>query len=57
MLPDFTCARAIGNFWNICLGVRILSRVAKSERSRLPCVDFIGNISLLEVLTINSRPL
>ena len=25
LLPAFTCARAIGNLWNICLGVNILS--------------------------------
>ena len=56
MLSEFTCVRAIGKFWNICLGVNILSRVAKSGRSRLPCADFIENILLLKVLTTNSRP-
>ena len=25
LLPAFTCARAIGNLWSICLGVNILS--------------------------------
>ena len=24
MLPAFTCARAIGNLWSICLDVKIL---------------------------------
>ena len=25
VLPAFTCARAVGNLWSICLGVNILS--------------------------------
>ena len=29
MLPDFTCAKAIGNLWSTCLGVNIL----RCERS------------------------
>ena len=28
LLPAFTCARAIGNYWSICLGVNILSPVS-----------------------------
>ena len=31
MLHDFTCGSAIGNLWNICLGVKILRCVAKCE--------------------------
>ena len=27
LLPAYTCARAIGNLWSICLGVSILSPV------------------------------
>ena len=27
LLPAFTCARAIGNLWSICLGIDILSPV------------------------------
>ena len=56
MLPVFTCARAIGNVWSICLGVNFLSHVANSERRPFPCVPFIGNILLLKELRINSRP-
>ena len=56
MLPVFACARAIGHVWGICLGVNILSQVAKSERRPFPCVPFIRNILLLKELRINSRP-
>ena len=28
LLPAFTCIRAIGNLWNNCLGVNILSPVS-----------------------------
>ena len=56
VLPVFACARAIGHVWGICLGVNILSQVAKSERRPFPCVPFIGNILLLKELRINSRP-
>ena len=48
MLLAFTCARAIGNLWSICLGVNILSP--------LPFVAFIGNIPLLKGLRVNSQP-
>ena len=27
LVPGFTCARAIGNLWSICLGIDILSPV------------------------------
>ena len=48
VLPAFTCARAIGNLWCICLGVNILSPS--------PFVAFIGNTPLLKTLTVNSWP-
>ena len=47
VLPDFTCARPIGNLSSIYLGVNILNP--------LPFI-FIGNIALLKALRINSRP-
>ena len=56
VLPVFPCARAIGNVWGICLGVNILSHVAKSERRPFPCVPFIGNILLLKEFRTNSWP-
>ena len=36
VLPAFTCARAIGNLSSICLGVNILSSIAKSEGRPAP---------------------
>ena len=48
LLPAFTCARAIGNLWTICLGVNILSPV--------PVVDFNGNNPLLKAPISNSLP-
>ena len=54
VLPAFTCARAIGNLSSICLGVNILSHVAKSERRPSPCAAFIGNIILLKALRVVS---
>ena len=48
-LPAFTCVKAIGNLWSICLGVNIFNS--------FPCVDFIGNIPLLKALIVNSQPL
>ena len=57
MLPAFTCTRAIGNLWSICLGTNISNHVATSEGPPLPCVNFIGNILLLKALRVNSRPL
>ena len=49
VLPVFTCTRAIGNFWSICLRVNILSPS--------PFAAFTGNINLLKSLRVNSRPL
>ena len=46
--PAFTCARAIGNLWSICLGVKVINH--------FPCFSFIGNIPLLKALRINSWP-
>ena len=36
--PALNCASAIGNPWDICLGVNILMHLAKSEASPLPCL-------------------
>ena len=49
VLPYCICARATGNLRSICLGVIILSH--------FPCVDFNGNIPLLQVIRVNSWPL
>ena len=49
VLPVFTCTRAIGNIWSICLRVKILRPS--------PFAAFIGNINLLKALRVNSRPL
>ena len=48
VFPAFTCARAIGNHWSICLGVNILYPV--------PVVDFNGNNPLLKALITSSLP-
>ena len=48
VLPAFTCTRANGNLWSICLGVNILSSTN--------FVAFIGNIPILTALRVNSRP-
>ena len=48
VFPAFTCERAIGNLWSICLGVNILSPSH--------CVVFNGNIPLLKALRVNSWP-
>ena len=53
VLPTFTCAKAIANLWNVCLGLNILSCVAKFERPPLSCVAFIGNIAFLKTLKVN----
>ena len=45
LLPAFTYARAIGNFWIICLGVNILS-LEWSRFKRLVPLVFVGNILL-----------
>ena len=38
-LPSFTCARAIYNFWSICLGVNILG----------PSPDFVLHLATYTV--------
>ena len=48
VLPACTCASATGSLWSIRLGLNILSPFT--------CVDLNGNIPLLKVLTVNSRP-
>ena len=59
MLPAFTCARAIGNLWNICLGVHNL-RLEWSETlpgKAMPSL-FIGNIlqsKALKTLSLLSK--
>ena len=58
----FTCARAIGSFWSICVGLNIfwfewsetLSCVARSEKP-VPWI-FIGNILLLKTSITFSPP-
>ena len=58
VLPAFTYGRAIDNFWNICLGINILSHArskrAKSKGCPLPFAAYIENILLLEALRLNS---
>ena len=44
VLPVFTCASAIDNLWNICLGLIILSP------------SLFVNIQLMKSLRVNSRP-
>ena len=48
VLPAFTCARAIGNLWNICLGVNVFSS--------FPYDGFNRNMPLLKALRVNSWP-
>lgn len=48
VLPDFTCAFATGNLWNICLGVNIWRPV--------PWDGGKGNIARLRELRTNSLP-
>ena len=55
VLPAFTCARAIGNLWGICLGVNIL-RLEWSEKPVPLPVVFIGNILLSKALRTLSLP-
>ena len=52
MLPVFTCARAIGNLWCICLGVSILGLEHWSKTlSETPVPSIlIGNIFLSKAL-------
>ena len=45
MLPSFTCARAIGNLRNICLGLNILRLQWSVTFSEKPVFSiFFGNI-------------
>ena len=44
VLPAFTCAAAIGNFWSNCLGVNVLSPS-----------PITGNNLLLKSLRLNSQ--
>ena len=46
VLTAFTCARAIGNLWSICLRVHISNLLA--------CFSLIGNVPLLKALRVNS---
>ena len=48
-LTAFTCPRAIGNLWRICLGVKIFNPFT--------CVASIRNAPLLKALRVNSWPL
>ena len=45
VLPVFTCARAIGSFWSICLGVNILDPV--------PFIDFNGDNQRLKTNSLH----
>ena len=51
VLPAFTCVRAIGNLWSICLGVNILRLLWLETLSEkhVPLI-FIGNILLSKAL-------
>ena len=48
-MTAFTCPRAIGNLWRICLGVKIFNPFT--------CVASIRNAPLLKALRVNSWPL
>ena len=50
VLSAFTCARAVGNLWRICLGVNILRCKAKSEVRPVTSIGTKGNISHLKTL-------
>ena len=54
MLPNFACARAIGNLSRVCLGVNILRRVANSEGRPLPfsCLFKSRNVSTILITLI-----
>ena len=59
MLPAFTCARAIGNLWSICLGVNNWGLELSETLSEKPMPSiFIGNILLskaLRTLSLSSK--
>ena len=44
-MPAFTCARAVGNLWGICLGVRTLNLEWSGFKMPVP-LDFVENILL-----------
>ena len=43
VLPPFTCAKAIGSLWGVCLGLSMFNL--------FPCVTFIENIPLLRAIS------
>ena len=49
VLLAFTCARAIGNLWSICLGVNILRLEWSFSEKPVPSI-FIGNILVSKAL-------
>ena len=51
VLPTFTCSRAIGNLWSICLGVSILICLAKFKESPLPRCYLLKSIFFLTIWT------
>ena len=55
LLPAFTCARATGNLWSICLGVNILSLEWSGFKMPAP-LDFVKNILLSKASRIFSLP-
>ena len=55
LLPAFTCARAIGNLWSICLGVNVL--ILEWSRFKMPApLNFVKNILLSKASRIFSLP-
>ena len=54
MLPNFACARAIGNLSRVCSGVNILRRVANFEGRPLPfsCLFKSRNFSTILITLI-----
>ena len=56
-LPAFSCARATGDLWSICLGVNIL-RLEWSETlyEKPVSLNFIGNILLSKTSRTVSLP-
>ena len=57
VLPAFTCARTIGDLWNICLRVNILRLEWSKTLSEKPAPSvFIGNILLSKALRTLSLP-
>ena len=57
VLPAFTCARTIGDLWNICLRVNILRLEWSKTLSEKPAPSvFIRNILLSKALRTLSLP-